>query len=99
MLKHMEMCDDKDKFLRFLPPGTMVEHKTGSVDAANTSAGIIYVRLRDRTQGRRRPIAVCVMTDENKDQRGGPTMPATCFVRRSQRLLYDHFAANKGGGP
>jgi len=30
MLKHMEACDDKDKFTRFLPPGTKVAFKTGA---------------------------------------------------------------------
>ena len=41
MLKHMRACDDKDKFPRFLPPGTKVAFKTGSLDATRTAAGII----------------------------------------------------------
>ena len=61
MLKHMEACDDKDKFPRFLPPGTKVAFKTGSLDAAKTAAGIIT------TPGG--PVAVCVLTDENEDKR------------------------------
>jgi hypothetical protein len=61
MLKHMRACDDKDKFPRFLPPGTKVAFKTGSVDASKTAAGII-----ECGQG---PVAVCVMTNENEDKR------------------------------
>ncbi len=61
MLKHLRACDDKDKFPRFLPPGTKVAFKTGSVDASKTAAGIIECE-----QG---PVAVCVMTDENEDKR------------------------------
>ena len=49
MLKHMQACDDKDKFPRFLPPGTKVAFKTGSLDAARTAAGIIdYARRAGR---------------------------------------------------
>ena len=31
MLEHMRACDDKDKFPRFLPPGTKLAFKTGSL--------------------------------------------------------------------
>ena len=60
MLRHMYACDDKDKFPRFLPPGTKVAFKTGSVNASRTAAGIIECP--------RGPVAVCVLTDENDDQ-------------------------------
>ena len=39
MLGHMRACDDKDKFPRFLPPGTKIAFKTGTVDEARTAAG------------------------------------------------------------
>ena len=55
MLKHMRACDDKDKFPRFLPAGTKVAFKTGSLDAARTAAGII-----ECAGG---PVAVCVLTE------------------------------------
>jgi len=61
MLAHMKLCDDDEKFPRFLPKGTKLAFKTGSVDAARTAAGIIY------TKGG--PVAVCVMTDKNEDRR------------------------------
>jgi beta-lactamase class A len=61
MRRHLLACDDKEKFPRFLPPGTKVAFKTGSVDAARTAAGII------ETPGG--PVALCVMTATNEDQR------------------------------
>ena len=61
MLDHMYACDDKLKVPRLLPPGTKVAHKTGSVNASRTDAGII-----DTPSG---PIAYCILTDKNKDQR------------------------------
>src|SRR4051812_6536227 len=36
MLDHLKKCDDKEKFPRFLPPGTTVAFKTGSVNASKT---------------------------------------------------------------
>ena len=41
MLEHMYACDDKLKVPRLLPPGTRIAHKTGSVNASRTDAGII----------------------------------------------------------
>src|SRR5262249_40530001 len=60
MLGHLKKCDDKDKFTRFLPAGTVVAHKTGSVSDARTDAGILYLK-----QG---PVAVCVLTTQNEDK-------------------------------
>ena len=49
MLEHMYACDDKLKVPRLLPPGTKVAHKTGSVNASRTDAGIIeYAERADR---------------------------------------------------
>ncbi|HEX5470549.1 MAG TPA: serine hydrolase, partial [Lacipirellulaceae bacterium] len=61
MLAHMYACDDKLKVPRLLPPGTRVAHKTGSVNASRTDAGIM-----ETPSG---PIAYCILTDKNKDQR------------------------------
>ena len=60
MLEHLKMCDDKDKFPRFLPPGTVIAHKTGSVNESRTDAGIIF-----SPSG---PIALCVLTAKNEDK-------------------------------
>ena len=63
MLEHMRACDDRDKFPRFLPAGTRIAFKTGSVSNARTAAGII-----ECPQG---PVALCVLTCENEDTRLG----------------------------
>lgn len=60
MLEHLKKCDDKDKFPRFLPAGTVIAHKTGSVNEARTDAGIIF-----SPSG---PIALCVLTAKNADK-------------------------------
>ena len=85
MLKHMEMCDDKDKFPRFLPPGTKVAFKTGSLDAAKTAAGIIV------TPGG--PVAICVLTDDNEDKRWVTDNAGNRLCAEIARAVYDHFPA------
>jgi D-alanyl-D-alanine carboxypeptidase (penicillin-binding protein 5/6)/beta-lactamase class A len=60
MLEHLKKCDDKEKFPRFLPPGVVTAHKTGSVSDARTDAGILYFK-----QG---PVVLCVLTNDNKDK-------------------------------
>jgi beta-lactamase class A len=69
MLKHLRACEDKDKFPRFLPTGTKVAFKTGSLDATRTAAGII-----ECAQG---PVALCVMTNGNADHRWVPDNAGT----------------------
>jgi beta-lactamase class A len=84
MLKHLEACDDKDKFPRFLPPGTKVAFKTGSLDAARTAAGIIT------TPGG--PVAVCVLTDENQDKRWVADNAGNRLCAEVAKAVFDHFA-------
>ena len=95
MRKHMEKCDDKDKFPRFLPPGTKVEHKTGSVNDARTDAGIIYVPDAGSIRRTTQPIAVCVMTNDNKDHRWRPDNAGNLLCAKVAKAVYDHFAAKK----
>lgn len=85
MLKHMEACDDKDKFTRFLPPGTKVAFKTGSLDAAKTAAGIIQT-----PEG---PVALCVLTDDNEDKRWVTDNAGNRLCADVARAVYDHFQA------
>ena len=85
MLGHLRACDDKEKMTRLLPPGTVVAHKTGSVNASKTDAGIIY------TKGG--PVAVCVLTNDNKDQRWVADNEAQVAIGKIAREVYDHFAA------
>ena len=85
MLKHLEACDDHEKFPRFLPTGTKVAFKTGSVDAARTAAGII------ETPGG--PVAVCVMTDQNEDKRWVADNAGNRLCADVAKVVYDHFPA------
>ncbi len=91
MLKHMKACDDDDKFPRFLPPGTEVAFKTGSVDAARTAAGIIT------TPGG--PVAVCVLTEENEDKRWVADNAGNRLCADVARAIFDHFGAGPGPKP
>ncbi|MFM8274565.1 MAG: serine hydrolase [Gemmata sp.] len=87
MLGHLKACDDHEKMTRYLPAGTAVAHKTGSVNASKTDAGIIY------TKGG--PIAVCVLTDANEDQRWVADNAAQVLIGKIAREVYDHFTEKK----
>ena len=91
MLKHLRACDDKDKFSRFLPHGAKLAFKTGSVDAVRTAAGIL--------EGAGGPFALCVLTDDNEDQRYHPDNAGNRLCAEIARAVYDHFqpAAKTGG--
>jgi beta-lactamase class A len=88
MLGHLKACDDKEKMTRYLPAGTVVAHKTGSVNASKTDAGIIYLKSG--------AVAVCVRTDENKDQRWVPDNAAQVLIGKIAKEVYDHFAEKEG---
>jgi len=83
MLGHLKACDDKEKMTRFLPAGTEVAHKTGSVNASKTDAGIIYTKAG--------PVALCVLTNENADQRWVIDNAAQVVIAKIAREVYDHF--------
>ena len=83
MLDHLKACDDKDKFPRFLPPGTKVAFKTGSVDEIRTAAGILYTPAG--------PIALCVLTKDNEDKRYAPDNAGNRLCAQVARAVYDYF--------
>lgn len=85
MLDHLRACDDKDKFPRFLPPGTKIAFKTGSVDEIRTAAGIL-----DTLGG---PVALCVLTEHNEDRRYDPDNAGNRLCADVARAVYDHFGA------
>jgi beta-lactamase class A len=94
MFGHLKACDDKDKMTRFLPEGTVVAHKTGSLNAAKTDAGIIY--LPDAADKKKtHPVALCVMTDGNADQRWVTENAAQVAIAKIAREVYDYFASKK----
>jgi beta-lactamase class A len=83
MLQHLKRCADSDKFTRFLPPRTVVAHKTGAVDRSRTDAGIIYTR--------RGPVAVCVLTTDNEDTTWRADNAGNLLCARIARIVFDHF--------
>jgi beta-lactamase class A len=94
MLGHLKACDDKEKLTRFLPAWTVVAHKTGSVNASKTDAGIIYIPDPANPKATL-PVAVCVLTDENKDQRWVPDNEAQVTIGKIGKAVYDYFMERK----
>lgn len=92
MLGHLKACDDKEKMTRFLPAGTVVAHKTGSLDATKTDAGIIYVP-DPADKKKEQPVALCVLTDRNEDQRWAADNAAQVTIGKIAKEVYDHFSA------
>jgi beta-lactamase class A len=88
MIGHLKTCDDAEKFPRFLPRGTPLAFKTGSVDASRTAAGL----LLDPATG---PVALCVLTTENTDQSWGPDNAGNLLCARVAEQVYLHFKANR----
>ena len=88
MLKHLRACEDKDKFSRFLPAGTKLAFKTGSVDASKTAAGIIECG--------RGPVAVCVLTDKNEDKRWVADNAGNRLCAEVAREVFAYFRAKDG---
>jgi beta-lactamase class A len=87
LLAHLRSNEDKDKFPRFLPPGTVVAHKDGSVSNARTDAGLIYTPNGI--------IAVCVLTDENRDQRWVQENAGNALCAKVAKEVYDQFNPEK----
>jgi beta-lactamase class A len=85
VLGHLKKNNDKDKFGRLLPAGTVVAHKDGSVNAARTDAGIIYTPSG--------PVVVCVLSNENTDQRWESDNAGNLLCARVAKEVYDHFKA------
>src|SRR5262245_56673206 len=83
MLGHMKKCDDKDKFTRFLPAGTVVAHKTGSVNEARTDAGILYLK-----QG---PVVLCVLTSQNDDKTWTPDNAGNLLCAKVAKAVFDFY--------
>jgi D-alanyl-D-alanine carboxypeptidase (penicillin-binding protein 5/6) len=83
MLAHMYACEDKLKVPRFLPPGTKVAHKTGSVNESRTDAGII-----ETPNG---PIAYCILTNKNKDKRWTDDNAGDMFCAQVGSAIYQYF--------
>ena len=84
MLGILRRCEDKDKFPRFLQ-GVQVAHKTGSLDEARTDAGLLVFK-----EG---PVALCVLTDDNKDRSWTPENAGNAFCAQVAKAVVDHCRA------
>ena len=87
MLAHLRTCEDKEKFPADLPAGIKVAHKTGSVAAVRTAAGLI-----DTPTG---TIALCVLTSQNKDQRWVPENAGNVLCANIARATFEFFNADE----
>jgi D-alanyl-D-alanine carboxypeptidase (penicillin-binding protein 5/6) len=83
MLEHMFACNDKLKVPRSLPTGTRVAHKTGSVNASRTDAGIM-----ETPSG---PIAFCILTTNNKDESWTNENEGDLFCAEIGAAVYQYF--------
>jgi serine-type D-Ala-D-Ala carboxypeptidase (penicillin-binding protein 5/6) len=83
MLDHLRACEGRSMLPAQLPDGVKVAHKTGAVDAIRTDAGII-----ESPAG---PIAICVLTAENADQRWSDDNAANVLGAKVARAAYDYF--------
>ena len=83
MLGHLRACEDKEKLPRFLPPGTQVAFKTGSLDDTRTAAGII-----EWPGG---PVAVCVLSCDNDDKSWVADNAGNRLCADIARAVYDYF--------
>jgi beta-lactamase class A len=80
--------EDTDKFPRFLPPGTPLAHKDGSVSDARTDAGVIY-----SPNGL---IAVCVLSNDNADRRWEKDNAGNVLCAKVAKEVYEYFNAKPG---
>jgi serine-type D-Ala-D-Ala carboxypeptidase (penicillin-binding protein 5/6) len=88
MTAHLLACNEGDKLKRFLPPGTKIAHKSGSVSAARCEAGIIYAGSG--------PVAVCVLTAENEDQSWRSDNAGNRLCADIGLAVYNHFSPSGG---
>jgi beta-lactamase class A len=74
---------DRNMLTRWLPPGTPVAHKSGTVDRARNDCGIMYTPAA--------PIAICVMTRENEETTYAVDNPAYLMIAGVARETFRHY--------
>jgi beta-lactamase class A len=84
---------DNEKLARKLPGGAALAHKSGSVNAAKTDAGI--VTLPAKKGEKPQAFAICVLTNDNKDQRWAVDNAAQVTIGKITRAAYDYFAEKR----
>lgn len=84
MLAHLYACADKSTFPRYLP-NVKIAHKTGATELIRTDAG-----LMETPEGQ---IAMCVMTNDNKDQSWSPVNEGDVLCSKIAEAVHKHFSA------
>jgi beta-lactamase class A len=74
---------DGNMMVRWLPGGTRVAHKSGSVDQTRNDCGIMYTPAA--------PVALCVMTRENEDRSYAVDNAAHLLIARIAREVFRHY--------
>ena len=74
---------DYTKLVRWLPETIVAAHKTGEVDQSRNDCGILF--------GPEQPVAVCVMTRENKDTSYAVDNPANLLIARIGREVFHQY--------
>jgi beta-lactamase class A len=74
---------DGNMMVRWLPGGTPVAHKTGSVDRARNDCGIMITPAA--------PIALCVMTRENEATTYAVDSPPHLLIAGIARAVFRHY--------
>jgi beta-lactamase class A len=82
-IRILEANQDADKLVRWLPEGTVVAHKSGYDDRGRNDCGIV------RTPAA--PVALCVMTRENRFESYAVDNPANLLIAGVARAVFRHF--------
>lgn len=90
MLADLAACDDKLKVRRGLPKGAKWAHKTGSVNAVRTDAGLLETPAGT--------VALCVLTENNKDQSWDEENDAELLCAEIGRAVYETFSQKGDAG-
>jgi beta-lactamase class A len=83
MIKILKLCQDREKFPRYLPASVQVAHKSGWVGEVSTDAGILYWP--------KGPVALCVLTAQNEDKRWAVDNAAHLFCAKVAKEVYEYF--------
>lgn len=100
MFAHLEKNDDKEMLVRHLPEGTKVAHKTGATNQVRTDAGILFIpdpahTPKEKEAKRTIPVAVCVLTNENADQRWVLDNQGQTTIAAIGKAVYDYYSTRK----
>jgi D-alanyl-D-alanine carboxypeptidase (penicillin-binding protein 5/6) len=89
MRSDLAACDDKLKIRRGLPAGAKFAHKTGSVNAVRTDAGLL-----ETPSG---TVAICVLTENNKDQSWDEENDAELLCAAIGKAVWETFSRKPDG--